>query len=42
LPQLHLTVWQPTSVLCVETIACAADSFVENLNMIEHPFKELV
>ena len=31
-PQLHLTVCPATSVLCVATIACAADSFVANLD----------
>ena len=35
LPQLHLTVCPATSVLCVATIACAADSFVENLKQIK-------
>ena len=30
-PQEHLTVWPTTSVLCTATIACAADSLVENL-----------
>ena len=30
-PQEHLTVWPFTSVLCTATMACAADSFVENL-----------
>ena len=33
LPQLHLTVWPATSVLCVATIAWAADSLVENLKL---------
>ena len=31
LPQEHLTVCPLTSVLCTATMACAADSFVENL-----------
>ena len=35
LPQLHFTVCPATSVLCVATIACAADSFVENLKQIK-------
>ena len=31
LPQLHFTVWPLMSVLCTATIACVADSLVENL-----------
>ena len=30
-PHEHLTVWPLTSVLCTATMACAADSLVENL-----------